>query len=130
MDLALQTPIPGAKVYLDTYTANSNATGRYRIIVRSMRGKCQPFPSVRHSNYQKNYWTQHFPDIEAEERLAMRSQTFQPERIKGIAGKSIILNFSLFPKEVPESLLTAIAENAAETEIDEVPEADSLDDSE
>ncbi len=125
LDLALQTPIPGAKVYLGAYVGSANASGRYRIIVRSMRGECNPFPSVRHPDYQKNYWTRHFPDISPEERLAMREKVFTPERIKGEAGKATVVNFSLFPNTIPESLLNQIAKNAEETEIEEIPEQSS-----
>jgi len=127
MDVARQTPIPGAKVYLDAYVATSDASGRYRMIVRAMRGGCEPFPSVRHSNYQKNYWTRHFEDIEPEERLAMQLESVPPARVKGSPGKSTTLNFSLFPIELPVSLLNAIAANAEDTVVEETPDDTSSD---
>ena len=119
VDAALGAPIPGAKVYLDAYVATADPSGRYRIIVRSMRGGCEPFPSARHPNFQNNYLTRSVHALGPEERLSLRSANEPVERIPGKPGEVTELNFSLFPNKIPDSLLVEIAKNAEDTVVSE-----------
>ena len=112
MDVAALVPLPGAVIYMDAYKATADASGRYSILVRAISGDCEPFPSASHPDYQKNYWTRLFENADAEDRFALRGKTVEHERIKGKAGKVLTVDFSLFPKKIPASLLSKIAANA------------------
>lgn len=127
INAALGTPIPGAKVYFDAYVAAADPSGHYRVIVRSMRGGCEPFPSARHPNFQNNYLTRSVSNLGPEERLALKNASEPVERVPGKPGKVTVVNFSLFPTQIPDSLLADIAKNAEDTEMPE-SETDDLPD--
>jgi hypothetical protein len=127
MDAAAGIAIPGAKVYLDAYTATTGPTGHYRIIVRAMRGGCNAFPSVRHPAYQKNYWTRHFSGLDAGGRLALKNDDTPAARVAGEAGEVTVLNFSMFPNTIPASLIAEISRLSDEDEEEETSGASAPD---